>query len=130
MKRALTVLIVLATLLFAVQQKRKPRPPEIEILELNVHRTEELVTLDGRVKNIGEMPAERLVVEFDFRDPDNRVVTTKKGPIDEEILDPDQESAIQLQTKDAPRFVTVSVRAHAARVGDVKVKNAGPFVIE
>jgi hypothetical protein len=108
MKRALTVLVVLATLLFAVQQKRKPRPPEIEILELTVHRTEELVTLDGRVKNIGEMPAERLVMEFDFREPDNRVVATKKGPIGEEILDPDQESAIQFQTKDAPRSVTES----------------------
>jgi hypothetical protein len=130
MKRVLTVLVVLATLLFAAQQKRKPRPPEIEVLQLSIQRTEELVTLDGRVKNIGEMPAEKLVMEFDFREPDNRVVTTKKGPIDEEVLDPDQESAIQFQTKDAPRSVTVSVRAQAARVGDVKVKNAGPFAIE
>lgn len=130
MKRTLIGLAVLATLLFSGQQERKPRPPEIEILELKVYRTHESVTLDGRIKNAGEKPAVKVLLEFDFREPDHQVVTTRKGLIDEELLEPGQESVIQFQTKDVPRAVAVTVRARAEGIGELKLKNAGPFVIE
>ncbi len=58
------LLVALAPLWCEGAQKRKaPRPPDVRILEVVSHRSEGLITVDGRVGNCGARPIAKLTLE-------------------------------------------------------------------
>ena len=65
---------------------KKPKPPDIEVLEASAHRGEARISVDGRVRNSGEKPIKELTLLFHFMAPGKQVVTTQKGRIEEEVL--------------------------------------------
>lgn len=131
MKRLLLLAVVLAAAISAADKKKKqPKPPEVVVIETTAHRTEGRVMVDGRVKNNSEKRIEGLVLLFDFLAPGRAVITTQKGPIDEEVLDPGKEAVFRVELNDPVRAVEVQLGAVDRNSRDLRVGNPGPFAIE
>jgi hypothetical protein len=131
MKRAVAALLVLATLLYSQDKKRKqPKPPDLEILTVAVHRTSEGISIDGRVKNSGLKPLAGLVLLIDFLAPGKEVVTTRNGPVEAEELAPGAEADFRLQINDQNRAVHIRFNAEDKDKRELRVANAGLFTIE
>lgn len=99
--RLLSLLLVI--LLVPAAAEKKPKPPEIEILSSHAARTEGVIAVDGRVKNVGDKPIRKLAVIFDFFGADNRVLTTKHGAIGPAELPPGEEVEFNLQLEDTAK---------------------------
>ncbi len=133
MKPLAVALLALASLLFGAGQKRnqpKLKPPEVVVLDASARRVDGRVALDGRLKNAGERPAQGLILLFDFMAPGRQVITTKRGPIDEELLAPGQEAEFHAHIVDPVRAVEFRIAAEDASGRDIKVQRPGPFPIE
>jgi hypothetical protein len=67
---------------------------------------------------------------FDFLSSDKEVLTTLKGPVEDEVLKPGDESSFHLESDEPPRAVRYQLNAvdHAGR--DLRIANAGPFAID
>jgi hypothetical protein len=128
MGRAVILTAILALALCGADKKKKP--PEVTILECNGRRDAGKITLDGKVRNTGEKPLNGLLLLFDFLSSDKVILTTQKGPVEDEVLDPGQESTFHLQCEQPPRAVRFQLNAvdHSGR--DLRVANAGPFAID
>lgn len=130
MKRAAVFLVVLASLLLPQEKKRKPRPAEIEVLAASAHRTQGMINADGRVRNVGERAAVKLVLLFDFMTTGRRVITTQRGAVEPEVLEPGQEVEFRVEMKDAVRAVEFRIQAEEIDGRELKVSRGGPFPIE
>ena len=131
MRRFAIVLLVLATLLYSQDKKRKqPKPPDLTILSVQGHRQADHVTLDGRVKNTGLKPIEGLVLLIDFLGTDKQLLTTKKGPVESEMLQLGDEADFRLEVESPPRSVSYQFNAEDSSGRDLRVENRGPFLIE
>lgn len=120
----------LATLCFAAPQQRKPAPPEVAILEVVAHRSERVVTIDGRMRNSGGRPLEGLQLVLDFVTSDGKVITRQRGAIEPEWLEPGEQAEFRWQMRDHARAVSFLVRAVDRRGNELPVKNPGPHYIE
>jgi len=81
-KRLWVIFIIgLAGALSAAQ--KKPKPPDLEIVEAVAHRGELTISINGSVRNTGERPIKQLVLSFTFFAPGKQRVTTQKTEIDE-----------------------------------------------
>jgi len=112
------------------KKSRKPRPPDLEILESSGHRVEGRIALDGRVRNTGEKPLYEVILVFDFLAPGGGVVTTQKASIDEELLEPGHDALFRVQLNDPVRAVKFQLGATDKSGRDLRVARAGPFTIE
>lgn len=130
MKRAVFILLVLASLLSPQEKKRKPRPAEVEVLAASAHRTEGMIAVDGRVKNSGERAVDGVVLLFDFMAPGRQVITTQRGQLEAERLDPGQEAEFRVEMTDAVRAVAFRINAEDGGGRELTVRKGGPFVIE
>jgi hypothetical protein len=130
--KALPVAILTIASLFccAAQEKRKPKPAEIEVLEMQVRRAGGMVTLVGKVRNIGELKAEGLKLIVFFVSPDRRVVATKQGRLEDEPLEPGAESEFHLQTADPVRAVHIRLEAENKNEREIRIVKPGPYAIE
>jgi hypothetical protein len=129
MRRVLVFCLLPAVLLGGAEKKKKT-PWAMEVLETSAHRTEGVISLDGRVRNSGDRPIEKLVVLFDFLAPSGGVVTTQRFEVDEPVLEPGAEAVIRGQVTDPVRAVRYRVNATDKLNRDFVVTNRGPFVIE
>jgi hypothetical protein len=133
--RIACILILLTPLLApsAGDKKKDKREPEaVEVVEIKAVRPveERTITIDGRIRNAGQKPIERLTLVFDILGPDGEVVSRQRGAIDEAVLDPGQESEFHWQMRDhAP---AVDIRVGAVNHDDVlvEVRKPGPYTIE
>jgi len=123
-------LLVCTAVLGLPQKKPQPKPAEIELTEVSVHRDGGNVAIDGKLKNQGERPVKNLRVFIDFRDPDHNVISTRRGGIEERVLDPQAEAEFHAQVPDEVRAVDVQFRYEDGSGRDLKGINAGPFAIE
>jgi hypothetical protein len=129
------VVLVAAVVLFALgaegaDKKQKPKPAVVEIQGLKVTVDGAKVDIDGAVHNSGERTIERLVLSFHFFDTDHSPVTTLKLEIDDETIDPGEDSEIHAAAKEPPRAVSMEVTAADRGEKDLKVINPGPYRIE
>ena len=127
------LLVALATLSVAADRKRNqapPRPAEIEIVEITARRGEGRVSLDGRVKNTGERAAAGIVLLFDFMAPGRQVITTKRGNLEIETLEPGEEAEFHVYAPEPPRAVEIRVQVQDGSERDLKVIKPGPYAIE
>ncbi len=122
------LVLTLALALFGAEKKRKPA--DLEILRVAARRGEANVSVDGRLRNTGSKTIKELTLVFDFVDRDNLILTTERGQIDEEALDPGQEAAFHMQVADPPRSIQVRIGAQDGAGRELRVAKTGPFPIE
>ena len=86
MKSACLTLVMLTALAFAA------KPPDVQVLDVKCHRTEDKVVLDGKVKITAEKPLKGLVLEFAFLSDSGEVLTTEKTEVSDEAMHKNDES--------------------------------------
>lgn len=129
MTRRTAIGLVLGSTAMAAERKKKPKPAEISFVDVMSRREGELITVDGKVKNTGERPADGVILKFDFLDTSKVPLTTQKGAIDDESLEPGEECEFRFQVDAPPRSVFIRVEAYGGNGMDIKSANAGPFTI-
>jgi len=119
-----------AILLNAADKKQKPKPAVVEIQNLKVTLDGRKINLEGLVHNSGERTIEKLVLSFHFFDTEHKPVSTLKLDIDDETIDPGEDTEIHAQAYEPPRAVSMEVTAADRGEKDLKVVNPGPYAIE
>jgi hypothetical protein len=114
----------------AVPGQKKPDVLDIQVLELQAKHTPRQLTLDGRLRVASPKPIKGLVIAWDFLSKDGTLLATEKTKVDEDVLAPGAESPIHADTDNLPGAVRVRVRAADFRDRELRVGNAGPFLIE
>jgi hypothetical protein len=131
MKRWLTALAALASLFLCfAQEKRKQGPPEVTVKEFHARRNADLIQIDGRVENSGQSPGRKLQLIFHFISPDEKTVSTQRGPLDNKLLEPGDETEFTLEVRAPARAVYIRLECQADGERYIEVKNGGPFTIE
>ena len=126
----LRVILVFALVAVSSAADKKKKPPDLEVLEAAAHRGESKVSVEGRVRNSGEKPIKVLTLLFGFMAPGKQPLTTEKGVIDEEVLEPGQEASFHMEAKDPPRSVEFQIGAEDGSGRELRVAKSGPFPIE
>jgi hypothetical protein len=122
--KSLALVLCLCTV--AAAQRR----PEVQVIEAKARRVEEgKVAVDGRVK-IGDKPLKGLVLVFDFLSSEGETLTSQKITADEDQLDRGEESSVHAVTMNPPGAIRFRLRAFDASDRQLRIGNAGPFVIE
>ena len=123
--------LALATLLCAAQQKRKPsRPGEVEVVQVSAQRAQGLLAIDGLVRNCGERSIQGLTLVFHLMAPGREVVTSQKGAIEEQVLEPGAEAEFHWQLRDPVRAVSVQIQATDGSGQELPVRKPGPYPVE
>ena len=131
MKAALLALIFAALTLSGADKKpKKSKPPDIEMLEVSAKRSEGLIAIDSKVRNVGEKPIRGLTVVFEFFGPGHVPLTTQKATVEEETLDKGEEATIRAQLSDPVRAVSIEISAVDEPGHDLKIVKPGPYPIE
>jgi hypothetical protein len=106
------------------------RRPEVQVIEAKARRVEEgKIAVDGRVK-VGDKPLKGLVIVFDFLSSEGETLTSQKITADEDQLDPGEESSFHAATMNPPGAIRFRLRAFDSSDRQLRIGNAGPFVIE
>jgi hypothetical protein len=126
-----SILIIAFALLPGAFGDKKPKTPEVSVIQMAAHRTDDLIVVDGKFKNIGEKPIRRLLYILDFLDTDGKqVLTTQKSEIDDEVLDPGAEAEVHGQMNSPAGAVSFVVRFEEASGRVLRTGKAGPYPIE
>ena len=128
--RAIVAALALVWLCVPAAAQRKPKPPDIQVVEAKARRAEGKILMDGRVRVTAEKPLRGLVVVFDLMSPENGVVASETAVLDEEPVAHGEERSYHSETSDHPRAVRYQVRAFDRAERELRVANVGPFLIE
>jgi hypothetical protein len=123
-------LVLAGMLLLGADKKQKPKPAVVELQGLKVTVDGSKINIDGTVHNRGERTIEKLVLSFHFLDSENKPVTTLKLELDDDTIDPGEDSEIHAAANEPPRAVSMEVTAADRGEKDLKVVNPGPYRIE
>ena len=124
--RVSTAALLFLALFAAVAQKKA----DVQILETKAVREGAKISVDGKVRVIGEKPLRGLVIVFDFRSPEKEVVTSQKAVIDEDTLETGREGVFHSEMADSARAVRYTVRAFDNHDRELRVANPGPYPVE
>ena len=124
--RVSTAVLLFLALFAAVAQKKA----DVQILETKAVREGAKISVDGKVRVIGEKPLRGLVIVFDFRSPEKEVVTSQKAVIDEDTLETGREGVFHSEMADSARAVRYTVRAFDNHDRELRVANPGPYPVE
>lgn len=128
MKRVVAALLLLGSLSFPADKKRKS--PELDVIEVTVRRADGKIGLDGKVKNVSDKPYRAITLIFDFQAAGRQVISSTRAEIDPDPLGPQDEAEFHAQTPDLARAVAVVIRAEDKGEKDLRVDKAGPYPIE
>ena len=106
------------------------KPPEVEIVEMALHRKDGLIEVDTTVKNLSAKPILGLTAIYQFFAPGRTPITTQRTRIDRPTLAAGAEAVINAQLEAPARAVTVECSVVDLAGKEYRVKNAGPFAIE
>jgi hypothetical protein len=127
MKCIVLALVVLC--LSASGADKKKKPPDVQIVEIQVKREGVQVTLDGRVRATAEKPLIELSLAFEFRGPGKVVLTSKTATIDEMTLEPGDEASFHAATGCPQKAVDYIIKAYTQDYREINVANPGPYPI-
>jgi len=126
---ALTLLPLLA-MAGGFGKQKTPKPPSLEVREFTAKRTtEKTVEIDGSIRNCGDKTLRKVVLHFKILDPDGEVLTTQRGALEGDALDPGEESEFHWRMRDHARGVAVLVEASSRGI-EAPVASPGPYTIE
>jgi hypothetical protein len=132
--RIATILLLIPVLVSAGPRKKEKQHGRavVEIVEIAVVRPaeEHLITIDGRVRNVGILPIKGLTLVFESLAPEGEIVSRQRGTVDDEVVEPGQESEYHWQMRDEPRAVEIRVHAFDKEDVPVNVVKPGPYTIE
>ena len=120
----------LCVLAAAPQAKKKPKPAELEIVEIHAVRNGEKVQIDGRVRNTGDIRAQEVQLIFYFVAPDKKTVSTRRGPLESPDIQPGEQAVFTLESPAPVRAAFVRLEAVAKGERFLKLSNDGPFPVE
>lgn len=130
MRYALVLLLAWGLAAAPQEQGKREGAPRLEILELSAARAENRLTVDGRVRNVWDRPLSKIVLIVELLDSDRKLIGQRRGALEEDLLEPGQETAFHFYVPLQPRSIQVRLAAEAARVTYVQVINPGPYPIE
>ena len=131
MSRAIFVLAALpVALLLSQNNKKTPKPPDLEVVEVTATRHGDEIHVDGKVKNTGLKPLEKVAVIVDFFAPNRKPMVSKRGPVDAEVLEPGEEADFKLAMADPGQLVAIELQAVDRRERDLRLSRTGPFSID
>lgn len=130
MRYALVLLLAWGLAAAPQEQGKREGAPRLEILELSAARAENRLTVDGRVRNAWDRPLSKIVLIVELLDSDRKLIGQRRGALEEDLLEPGQETAFHFYVPLQPRSIQVRLAAEAARVTYVQVINPGPYPIE
>jgi hypothetical protein len=116
----------------AAAARDKPKKGVAAILEISVRRSaeERVISVEGRVANSGAKPIAGLTLVFRILAPSGEEVSRQRGAVEQDPLDPGEESEFHWQMKDHARAVEVRIEAVSHDGFDVTVEKPGPYTIE
>lgn len=130
-RRALWIVFFLSLTALGQKKGKEPKPPEVELIEATAHRQNGTVMVDAKVRNCGEKPIKSLVLLIDFVASDHKqVITTKRGNIQEEVLDPGDEAEFHAQIEDPSRATEFQINFEDGGGRYLRAVKTGPFPIE
>jgi hypothetical protein len=109
---------------------QKVKTGDIDIVEVTAHRDEDMIAIDGRVRNTSDKTIHGLVLSFDFTASDGSVMTTQTAPVDEEKLAAGDEAPFHLQLNNPPRAIKFKISAINENKRWLRVTRGGPFAID
>jgi hypothetical protein len=131
MTRRAAWILLFAVLAFGQKKGKEAKPPEVELLEATAHRQEGNVIVDAKVRNVGDKPIKSLQLIIDFVAPDHKqVITTKRGGIEAEMLDPGEEADFRAQIEDPSRATEFQINFEDGNGKYLRAEKTGPFPIE
>jgi len=126
-----TLFLALPFAAFGQKKGKDGKPPEVELLEAAAHRQEGIISIDARVKNCGEKSIKSLQIIIDFVAPDHKqVITTKRGSIEAEVLDPGEEADFHARLEDPSRATEFRINFEDGGAKYLRGLNTGPFPID
>ena len=128
MVRVLCAVVVFSLCTVGAYQKAKTG--DIDVIEVVAHRGDDMIEIDGRVRNTSDKAIRGLVLSFDFTAPDGSVMTTQTAPVDEENLPAGAEAPFHMQLSNPPRAVKFKVSAVNESKRWLRVTRGGPFAID
>jgi hypothetical protein len=114
----------------ALQQPKQQSQNQLEVVEAKGERQARRIMLDGRVKNTGQRVLYRLVLFFDLIDPEQKVISRLKGPIEEDVLEPGEEASFHFDIPDQARAMQFRMGAASEKATDFEVIKPGPYPID
>ena len=126
------VLFLLPLLALAAEKQKKLKPGIAEVVEISVRRSaeERVIAIEGRVRNSGQKAIKGLTLVFSIVAPGGEEVSRQHGSIEDDLLEPGDESEFHWQMPDHARGVQVRVAASNHDGFEVAVEKPGPYVIE
>ncbi len=109
---------------------QKTKTGDIDIVEVAAHRDNDVIAIDGRVRNTSDKTIHGLVLSFDFTASDGSVMTTQTAPVDEETLGAGDEAPFHLQLSNPPRAIKFKISALNESKRWLRVSRGGPFAID
>ena len=104
---------------------------DVETVEVKVRRIEDgKITADGRVRVTGSKPVRGLTVVFDFLSSDDAPLASLKTEVDDEVVNPGEESGFHTVTPNPPGAIKYKLRVFDSAERQLRMANTGPFVIE
>ena len=125
-----STILALCLALGAATAQRARKPADVQILETKAVREGANISLDGKVRVIGEKSLRGLVIIFDFRSPEKQIVTSQSAIIDEDTLVAGREGVFHSEMADSARAVRYTLRAFDIHERELRVANPGPYPVE
>ncbi len=129
MKRRTLLGAMLAPCCSFGQPKRKDTTARIEVRSLKLERSDARIIVDGTVLNSGGRRLAKLVLVFVFQDAEEKTVSRRRGPVEEDVLEPGAEATFGFYVPDHVRAVSAMVEAEVGQT-HVEVAKAGPYYID
>jgi len=132
MTRRTAIAFVPVGLLATSAGKGSSQPAQqLEISEFAARRTSSrVIEIDGIVRNTGGQAVTRARLVFYLLSPGGDVVSTQRGAIQPETLEPGDDASFTWQTHDVARAVSLRIGAQDRAGAVIPVVNPGPYPIE
>lgn len=129
MSRSLTALFALTLLLPA--QDRKQKVPELEIVQVSIRRIDDqLIAVDGSVKNPGTKTQSKVQIVFEFFAPGKQSITIQRGAPEPDTIEPGDLAEFHLQLRAPARAVRVVLGAEDGSGRELRFGKPGPYPVE
>jgi hypothetical protein len=130
MRTRLILFLALVSLFLCLGADRRKPFGQLEILEIHAARTGDTMSFQGRLKNAGSNTVSNSKLAFVLLDTKNRVITTLRGPLEPDQLEPDAETDFNFECKASEDAVSVRIDAEDLKGKPIGMKNGGPHRIE
>ncbi len=101
------------------------------MVQISAHRSEDLILVDGKFKNVSDKPIRRLRYLLDFLAADGKqVLTTRNSEIGEDEFDPGAETEVSAQLPSPAGATSFMLRFEDAGGRALRAAKAGPYPVE